>query len=165
MLFYEKMRKMCDKKAIKAFTILEMLLALSVWSLCITIFAQVFLWVKKAHKYEEITPLYSFTKILSYVKRGARFNVENNCLCFRTLDTQKTYKISFLKKKFGEKDEVFIPIKNLKQVVWFYWETNEKTWNLLEQEPKTTPALKLKLINKDGVCFETFIFNTAWSYF
>ena len=70
MLFYQKIRKMCDKKGIKAFTILELLLALSVWSLFMTIFAQVLFVVKKTHKHEENTPLDTFTKILFYVKKG-----------------------------------------------------------------------------------------------
>ena len=165
MLFYEKMRKMCDKKATKAFTLLEVLLALSVWSLFITIFAQVLFMVKKAHKYEEVKPLDSFTKILFYVKKGACFKMENDCLSFQTLDTQRVYKICFLEKEFRERDEIFIPIKGLKQAVWSYWDSNEKLWSLLDQESKTTPALRLKLINKENVCFETFIFNTAWPYF
>ncbi len=165
MLFYEKMRKMYDKKATKAFTLLEVLLALSVWSLFITIFVQVLFMVKKAHKYEEVKPLDSFTKILFYVKKGACFKVENDCLSFQTLDTQKTYKISFFEKEFREKDEIFIPIKNLRQTVWFYWDSDEKLWSLLDQEPKVTPVLRLKLINEENVCFETFIFNTAWPYF
>ena len=122
MLFCEKMRKMCDKKAIKAFTILEVLLALSVWSLFITIFSQVLLMVKKAHKYQDVTPLDSFTKILSFVKKGACFKMENDCLVFQALDTQKCYKISFFEKDFREKDEVFVSVADLKQAVWFCWE-------------------------------------------
>ena len=159
------MRKMCDKEGIKAFTILEMLLALSVWSLFITIFSQMLLMVKKVHKHEEFTPLDSFTKILSCVKKGACFKVENNCLFFQALDMQKFYKISFFEKDFRGKDKVFVPIVGLKQAVWFYWESDEKEWNLLTQDFKNTPALKLKLINKDNICFETFFFNTAWPYF
>lgn len=164
MLFYQKMRKMCDKKRINAFTILEMLLVLSIWGFFMTIFSQMLFMVKKAHKHEEITPLHSFTKILSYVKKGACFKVENNCLVFQALDTQKIYKISFLEKAFREKDEIFIPMKNLKQTKWFYWKSDEKEWSLLKQDLKTTQALKLKLINKENICFETFIFNTAWPY-
>ena len=165
MLFYEKMRKMCDKKAIKAFTILEMLLALSVWSLFITIFSQVLLMVKKAHKNEDFTPLDGFTKILSYVKKSAKFKVKEDCLQLQSLDTKKTYKISFFEKNFREKNEIFVPIKDLKQAVWYYWESDEKKWIRLEQDFKITSALRLKLINEENICFENFIFNTAWPYF
>jgi len=148
MLFYQKMRKMCDKERTKAFTILEILLALSIWSLFITIFSQMLFIVKKAHKHEKITPLHCFAKILFCVKKGACFKMENNYLVFQTLDTKKTYKISFFEKAFREKDEVFIAVKDLKQVVWLYWNSDKKEWGLLNEESKTTPVLKLKLINK-----------------
>ena len=165
MLFYQKMRKMCDKKAIKAFTILEMLLVLSVWSLFMTVFSQVLLMVQKAHNHEESTPLRSFADILSYVKKGTCFKVENDGLIFQTLDTRKTYKISFFEKEFRENDEIFVLIKDLKQAIWYYWEVDEKEWKLLGQVSQTTPALKLKCVNKNDICFENFIFNTAWPYF
>ena len=93
MLFYEKMRKMCDKKATKAFTLWEVLLALSVWSLFMLIFPQVLFIVKKAYKHEEVKPLDVFTEILFYVKKGA---------CFKPTIGTKTS--SFSLKSFSQKE-------------------------------------------------------------
>lgn len=164
MLFYRKMRKISGKNTKKAFTILEMLLSLSIWSVFMVVFSQLLSLSKKLYKNADFTPLDGFTKILSFVKKGAIFKVEDECLIFQTLDKAKTYKITFLKGKYGEdkeKSEIFIPIKNLKYAAWSYW--NADQWCRLNREAKTTSALKLKLMNEDDTC-EYFIFNTAWPY-
>ena len=107
----------------------------------------------------------AFGQAITYIQKGARFKLENDCLVFQTLDAQKIYKISFLNKEFSEKSRIFIPVKGLERIETYFWSSKEKEWRLLTQTFVATPALKLKLINKDNVCFESFIFNTVLPYF
>ncbi len=169
MLFYTKMRKISKKKESQAFTILEMLLTLSILGTFILIFTQIISTPKNFHKNELFTPLNGFIKIISLIKNGTTFKIENNCLTFQSLDTKKIYKITFSQKTPIKKDKVFIKIEGLQEAHWYYWSLTNSQWQILNQTDKTTPSLKLalKLKNKNtpDTYFEIFIFNTAIPYF
>lgn len=165
MLFYMKMRKISKKNKILAFTILEILLTLSILSTFILIFTPIISISKNFQKNELFTPLNGFIKTISLVKNGTTFKLKNNCLTFQSLDTKKTYKISFSQKTPIKKDKVFIKIEGLKEAYWYYWSSTNAKWQILDQKDETTPSLKLvlKLENKNtqNTYYETFIFNTA----